>query len=251
MKKAVIVQDLTFCYKDVPVLKSVNFDIETGEFIGIIGPNGGGKSTLLKLLMGLLTPDTGIIRLFEKSPKESLDSIGYVPQHPRFDRSFPISVLELALMGRLKWLPWWGSYSKNDIEKAKEALREVGIENLSTRALGTLSGGQMQRALIARALASKPKILLLDEPTASVDKEAETQIFSLLKNLSKEITIVLVTHDLRTAVGLVDRIICVEREVSTFKASEVCEHFALGLYHAPLLIQDDESCRLQIIKPDD
>ena len=248
MTAAISVRDLTFCYNDAPVLTAVNIDIETGEFMGIIGPNGGGKSTLLKLLLGLLQPDAGTIRILGKSPKESLESIGYVPQHPRFDRSFPISVLELVLMGRLKWLPWWGSYCKQDHDLAQEALREVGIENLADRALGTLSGGQMQRALIARALASKPKILLLDEPTASVDKDAEGQIFSLLKNLSQDITIILVTHDLKTAVQMVDRIICVERTASTFKASEVCEHFALGLYHAPLLIKDTENCRLQIKK---
>lgn len=249
--QAVAVNDLTFSYDDAPVLKSIAFTIEQGEFIGVIGPNGGGKSTLLKILMGLLHPQSGNVSIFGKPPKESLDLIGYVPQHPRFDRSFPISVLELVLMGRLKWLPWWGGYSKEDISEAHAALKEVGIFDLKERPLGTLSGGQMQRALIARALASKPEILLLDEPTASVDKEAEGLIFSLLKTLSKKITIILVTHDLKTAVELVDRIICVERTVSCFKVSEVCEHFALGLYHAPLLSKSDsENCRLQILKPE-
>jgi zinc transport system ATP-binding protein len=242
MKEPVVVaKNLTFSYCDSPVLEDVSFHVERGEFLGVIGPNGGGKTTLLKLMMGLLEPDSGVISVDK-------DSLGYVPQHPRFDRSFPLSVMELVLMGRLKWLPWYGVYSKEDEAAAKEALQEVGLLDLSDRALGTLSGGQMQRALIARALASKPQILLLDEPTASVDKDAEAQIFSLLKNLSKTITIILVTHDLKTAVQIVDRVLCVERTASCFKAAEVCEHFALGLYHAPLL--SNENCFLQIKKPD-
>lgn len=249
MAPAISVQDLTFGYSGEPVLKSVSFEIEEGEFIGVIGPNGGGKSTLLKIIMGLLYPDKGKVVVLGKEPKAALDCIGYVPQHPRFDRSFPISVLELVLMGRLKSLPWYGIYAKEDISAAKDALKQVGIENLASRALDTLSGGQLQRALIARALASKPQILLLDEPTASVDKEAGTQIFSLLKALRPHVTIILVTHDLKTAVEMVDRVLCIELTASCFKASEVCEHFALGLYHAPLLAQD-QNCRLQIIKPD-
>lgn len=252
MNPAINVEDLTFGYSDSVVLKGVNLRIEKGEFIGVIGPNGGGKSTLLKILLGLLDFKCGKVEIFGRSPKDAIDFFGYVPQHPGFDKSFPISVFELVMEGRLKWLPWWGVFSKQDVQAAEEALRKVGIEELSHRSLGTLSGGQMQRALIARALSSNPKLLLLDEPTASVDKEAEGQIFSLLKELSAEITIVLVTHDLKTAVEMVDRIVCVEKEVSTFKASEVCEHFALGLYHAPLLAKElkKDNCRLQIIKPD-
>jgi len=241
MEPVVTAKNLTFSYCDSPVLQDVSFQVEHGEFLGVIGPNGGGKTTLLKLMMGLLEPDSGTISIDK-------DSIGYVPQHPRFDRSFPLSVMELVLMGRLKWLPWYGVYSQEDKAAAIEALQEVGLLDLSNRALGTLSGGQMQRALIARALASKPQILLLDEPTASVDKDAEAQIFQLLKDLSKTITIILVTHDLKTAVQIVDRVLCVERTASMFKASEVCEHFALGLYHAPLL--SDETCLLQIKKTD-
>lgn len=252
MQPAIKVENLTFSYTDSIVLKDVNFQIDKGEFIGIIGPNGGGKSTLLKILMGLLDVRIGKVEIFGHPPKDGLNFFGYVPQHPGFDKSFPISVMELVLEGRLKWLPWWGVFSKNDIQAAKEALQQVGLLDLSERSLGTLSGGQMQRALIARALASNPQLLLLDEPTASVDKEAEAQIFSLLKSLSRRITVVLVTHDLKTAVEMVDRVVCVEREVSCFKASEVCEHFALGLYHAPLLAKEmkKDNCRLQIIKPD-
>ncbi|CDR34590.1 metal ABC transporter ATP-binding protein [Criblamydia sequanensis] len=244
-------EDVSFYYHDgTKVLSNVNFFLKEKEFLGVIGPNGGGKTTLLKLLLGLLTPTHGRIEVFGKSPKENRQVFSYVPQHPTFDKSFPISVGELALSGRLKHLPWFGKFNKEDKKISEEALEKVGILDLKERPIGSLSGGQLQRALIARALASQPTLLILDEPTASVDKEAERKIYHLLKNLSETITIVMVTHDLSTAIQLVDRVLCVEGQVSTFKTSEVCEHFALGLYHAPLLKKnvDESSCRLQVIK---
>jgi len=251
MDSVVSFKDVCFSYGEAPVLRGVSFEVMPSEFIGIIGPNGGGKTTILRLAMGFLEPQTGKIKLFDGSPKDNRHNVAYVPQSLRFDKQFPISVMELVLSGLLSRLPWYGMYSKKDKQEAAMALERMGIEEYSERAIGTLSGGQIQRALIARALVSQPKLLLLDEPTANVDAKAEADIYRILKELSKDISIMMVTHDLKTSIDQVDRVLCVQGTVASFKAKEVCEHFALGLYHAPLLIEkgvSDSCCQLQVLK---
>lgn len=241
---------VSFYYDESIVLKNVNCRIKEGEFIGIIGPNGGGKTTFLKLVMGFLTPNRGSIELFGLPPHQQKNHIAYVPQNLRFDKKFPISVMELILSGRLSQLPFYGRYKNEDIEEANKILHKMRLETLKDRPIGTLSGGQMQRALIGRALIAKPKLLLLDEPTANVDSQAESEIYSILKELSGKITIAMVTHDLRASINLVEKVLCIQTEVSMFKATEVCEHFALGLYHSPLLVdtKKDECCSIQVEK---
>lgn len=234
-KAAITVHDLSFSYGLTPIFQSISLDVFQGEFLGIIGPNGGGKTTLLRLLMGFLTPERGQISLKGKTPQEARHQVAYVPQNLRFDRQFPISVNEVVLSGRLATLPWYGRYSKKDKEIAQQALTRVGIEHLGSKAFGELSGGQMQRTLIARALASEPEILFLDEPTASVDPRAEEEIYALLKSFTPKMTIVMVTHDLKAAIELVDRVLCVQGNVVSLRPEQVCEHFALGLYHPPLI----------------
>ncbi len=234
MPTVVEVHNVHFAYADITVLKNVSFSVASGEFIGIIGPNGGGKTTLLKLLMGILQPDAGQIRVLGSPPSQSISRIAYVPQGLRFDRQFPISVMELVLSGRLSRLPWYGVYSAEDKVAALDALDKVGMLDFKHNAFGTLSGGQAQRALIARALVSEPELLLLDEPTASVDAQAEALIYSILKELQKKMTLLMVTHDLKAAIDLVDRVLCVQGGVLSLLPQEICEHFALGLYHAPL-----------------
>ncbi|MBA2726807.1 MAG: ABC transporter ATP-binding protein [Parachlamydiaceae bacterium] len=228
-------ENVDFAYSDSPVLKNVSFNIKTGESIGIIGPNGGGKTTLLKLIMGFLKPTSGTISLFGKCPPFSVDAIGYVPQVSRFDRQFPISVFEVVLSGRLSRLPWYGRYRNEDYDAANAMLEKVGLSEFQNCAFGTLSGGQAQRTLIARALVSEPKLLLLDEPTASVDVHAEAHIYQLLRELQGNITLIMVTHDLSVAIDQVQRVLCVQGSVSSLMPKEVCEHFALGLYHTPLI----------------
>lgn len=228
-------ENVNFSYQNTPVLKNVSFAIEQGEFVGVIGPNGGGKTTLLKLLMGFLKPSSGKIEIFNKPPQSALQQMAYVPQTARFDKQFPISVLELVLEGRLSRLPWYGRFSQEDKKAAIESLEKVGMGRFKNAPFGTLSGGQAQRALIARALVSNPQILLLDEPTASVDSQAESWIYDILKELSGKITIVMVTHNLKTAIELVGRVVCVQSSVFILKPQEVCEHFAFGLYHPPLI----------------
>lgn len=229
------VDRVSFAYQDSLVLKEVSFMINPGEFVGIIGPNGGGKTTLLKLILGFIKPAAGHISIFGAAPRIAPDAVSYVPQSLRFDKQFPISVMELVLGGRLSHLPWYGKYCQEDLNAAKEALQRVGMLDFQNRSFGNLSGGQAQRALIARALASKPKLLLLDEPTASVDNQAEADIYSILKGLQGEITIVMVTHNLQATIELVDKVICVQQTATTLNPDQICEHFALGLYHAPLL----------------
>lgn len=237
MTKTPIVQfdNVSFSYQEALVLKNVSFEISEGEFVGIIGPNGGGKTTLLKLILGFLHPSQGNISIFGSPPTLSKNPISYVPQSLRFDKQFPISVLELVLGGRLSHLPWYGKYSKEDLAAADEALAMVNLSSFKDRAFGTLSGGQAQRALIARALSSKPKLLLLDEPTASVDTQAEGDIYAILKELQGKITIAMVTHNLQATIQLVEKVICVQQTATLLNPQQICEHFALGLYHAPLL----------------
>ena len=231
---AVSAKNLTFSYDSVPVLESAAFSIQEGDFVGIFGPNGGGKTTLLKILMGLLTPQKGEIHLLGKSPKDARSHIGYVPQALQFDKNFPITTLDVVLMGCLSQLKWWGGYPKAAKQAALEALKEVDLDGYAHSLFGTLSGGQAQRALIARAIVGKPRILLLDEPTANVDPKAQQEIHQLLSRLNKTITILMVTHDLQSIIDKTKRLLCVHRKVTMMEAKQVCEHFALGLYHTPL-----------------
>lgn len=234
MQNAILIENLFFSYEEELILEDICLSIESGEFIGIIGPNGGGKTTLLKLLMGIFKPSKGNIQIFGTSPRQARTRIGYVPQIMRFDRQFPISVIELVLSGRLSKASWWGSYSKMDKQKAIHALERVGLAEFKERPFSSLSGGQAQRALIARALATEPDLLLLDEPTASVDIEAETTIHHILKQLSGNITILMVTHDLKAILSQVKRVYCFQKKMSVLTPEQLCEHFSLGLYHPPL-----------------
>jgi zinc transport system ATP-binding protein len=234
MHTAVTFEDVFFSYQDALVIENATFSIAPGEFVGIIGPNGGGKTTLLRLAMGFLTPNSGTITIYGATTSHAQRHLGYVPQSVRFDKQFPISVLDLVLQGRLSKLPWYGQFSRYDVEKAQHALEIVGLEDFQDRAFGTLSGGQAQRALMARALAGDPELLLLDEPTANVDSKVEAGIYEILKNLQSKITIVMVTHNLHAAIDLVDRVLCVQRTVTALKPEQVCLHYTQGLYHTPM-----------------
>lgn len=229
-------ENVSFSYPGSTVLKDVSFQLYAGEFIGMIGPNGGGKTTLLKLILGFLKPSKGTIKVFGESliSSSGLKQLAYVPQAIRFDRDFPISVEEVVLSGLLSHLPWYGRFHASDRNAAQKALEKVGLPHLGNASFGTLSGGQAQRVLIARALVSNPKLILLDEPTASVDSRAEADIYALLNQLKGAMTILMVTHDLRAAIDQVERILCVQGSVISLKPEEVCKHFAFGLYHLPL-----------------
>ena len=221
------IEDLFFSYDSVNILERVTLGIGAGEFVGIMGPNGGGKTTLLKLLMGFLKPTRGKVAVQGK--------IGYVPQVNRTDRDFPITVGELVLLGALSKCGFWGAYPSEVKARAAELIRLLGLEPHEGKVFGSLSGGLAQRALLARALLGDPDLLILDEPTANIDAQSTAVIFDLLESLKGKKTILIVSHDLKTIIERVDRVLCVQCEVSSLKPKDVCEHFALGLYHTPLL----------------
>ena len=185
------ISNLYYKYHKTDVLENINLSIKDDDFLAIIGPNGGGKSTLLKLILGLLTPVTGKI---EKKLKNSL--IGYVPQNTNLNIDFPITALEIVLMGHIVSKKRIFGYSKEDIACAMDSLKKVSMEKFANSKIGDLSGGQRQRVFIARALCSNPKIMLLDEPTASIDVKGQREIYELLKELNKFICIVVVSHDI-------------------------------------------------------
>jgi zinc transport system ATP-binding protein len=240
MKDAIFAKDLTFSYEDTKILNNVSFQIQQGEFIGIFGPNGGGKTTLLKLILGFLHPSHGELFVFGQPPEKARNLMAYVPQKLKFDPQFPISVIEIVQMGLLKELNFWGRFTKQTKEKALNALKEVGLEDKAYRSFGTLSGGEAQRVLIARALVSNPKLLLLDEPTASVDASGEKEIYKILHKLKHKMTILMVTHHLSGAIEQVERVLCVQRGILWLSKEEVCGHFAIGLYHPPIKQENND-----------
>jgi zinc transport system ATP-binding protein len=221
------IKNLSFSFENLSILQNINLDILKGEFIGIIGPNGGGKTTLLKLIMGFLKQTDGQIQTQGK--------IGYVPQTQKTDRQFPITLQELVLLGALSKTNFWGKYPSDILTKSNELIRFLGLEEHKHKVFGSLSGGLAQRALLARALISDPDILILDEPTSNIDVPSSKVIFELLESLKGKKTIIIVTHDLKTVIEKVDKVLCVEGQLTTFNPKEVCEHFALGLYHTPLI----------------
>jgi len=224
-----------------PVLDKVSLTAYEGDFIGLVGPNGGGKTTLLKLILGLLHPFRGSIRVLGRPPREASGWVGYVPQHADFDRHFPIRVEDLVLMGRLHKGPWIRRYRSVDREAAQEALRVVDLENCASRPLGTLSGGQRQRALIARALASQPKLLIMDEPTAGVDSHVEQDVYDLLRRINQgevtsqgPTTIILVSHDLGFISSYVNRVACLNVRLVCHPTEQITGAVIEDLYRGPV-----------------
>ena len=201
-------------YGNYPALTRVNVSIERGQFATIVGPNGGGKTTLFKLVLGLVKPARGSVRVLGKPPGDARLSMGYVPQNPQFDPLFPVRVFDVARMGSLgmdKPRRLRGRAAMRD--RVMEALEAVGLASLSGRWFNSLSGGQRQRALIARALVTHPEVLLLDEPTSNVDISAEDMILEVLERLRGKMTILLVTHYPKVAMRFLDQVYCVNRMV--------------------------------------
>lgn len=227
---AVRLRDIAVSYAGQPVLADASLDIYEGEFLGIVGPNGSGKTTLLRVILGLIEPDSGTVEIFGASPGKARDAIGYVAQFVSFQRNFPISVEQTVLLGRLARASGIGNYRGEDREAAREALQQVGAWDLRHKPIGMLSGGQLQRVLIARALAGRPRILLLDEPTSNVDVAAEEGIFGFLRQLSETMTIVLVSHDVGFISEYVARVACVNRSIVCHHTSEITPEVLRGLY---------------------
>ncbi|MEM9015878.1 MAG: ABC transporter ATP-binding protein [Verrucomicrobiota bacterium] len=203
---------LSFRYGKPLVLEDVSFAVQEGESLCVIGPNGGGKSTLLKLALGLLSATSGTLRILGKAPEQARREIGYVPQAMHFDPQFPITAIDIVLMGRLDRLRV-GRFSKACREAALAALEEVGLVEYANRPFSAMSGGERQRVMIARALACEPQLLLLDEPTANIDLSVEAQLIETLLKLREKMTILLVTHDLELVSSIGDSVLCVNHRV--------------------------------------
>ncbi|WAA10113.1 metal ABC transporter ATP-binding protein [Fervidibacillus albus] len=236
METAIDIRDLTVFYDDVLALEQINLTVQKGDFLTIIGPNGGGKSTLIKSILGLVSPTVGLIKIFGIPTRKSHGSVGYVPQFSKFDRKFPISVIEVVLMGRLTARSgFFHKYVKEDWEKAEEILARLHLSDLKDRQIGQLSGGQLQRVLIARAMVGNPAIYLLDEPTASVDSESKTFIYELLRQLNEEgKTIVLVTHDTNVVAHYSRSIACLNQKLHYHGDPELTTEILEEMYGCPV-----------------
>jgi zinc transport system ATP-binding protein len=234
MEPAVSLRDVTFSYGGAPVLEDVNFSIGPREAVSLIGPNGGGKTTLVKLMLGMLAPQRGEARLFGRPPWQARRRVGYMPQQMRFDPSFPVSVADVVLMGRLGRGGFWsrigGWRGRADRAAARDALAQVGLDGFWRESFSALSGGQRQRVLIARALCCQGDLLVLDEPTANVDSSVEVQLLELLRQLNQRMAVVLVSHDLGFVSELVERVICVNRRVAVHPTAELTGRSIRELY---------------------
>ncbi len=196
MKGSLRIENLSFAYERQTVLEDINLQVNPKDFLAIIGPNGGGKSTLLKLILGINKIQKGSIKIDNKDSKECLDIIGYVPQNTNINTDFPIKTIEVVLMGHTTQKKFFLGYHKDETDRAKKALEKVGMLAFADKKIGSLSGGQRQRVMIARALFANPKILLLDEPTSSIDVKGQQEIYRLLQEINKSITVVVVSHDI-------------------------------------------------------
>jgi len=243
MNEAIIdIAALSFSYAARTILEDVNLTVFKNDAICLVGPNGGGKTTLVKLILGLLTPDSGAIKVLGKTPCAVSRQIGYVPQHASYDPKFPISVLDVVLMGRLR-RDLFFRHGAKDRERARAVLAEVGLADYAARPFAALSGGQRQRALIARALAGDGEMLILDEPTASIDQEATEHLYELLHSFSGKLTMMMVTHDLGVVSSLFTRVACVNRWVATHPTSELSGKMLAEMYgDDALLIHHDHCC---------
>ncbi|MGD2247542.1 MAG: ABC transporter ATP-binding protein [Candidatus Methanofastidiosia archaeon] len=220
-----VIQDST------TLLEDITLSIEKDDFLSIIGPNGAGKTTLLKVILGLIHPDKGSVTVFNGSPQKRRKKIGYLSQRIQFDPQFPISVFDVVLMGR--YTPF-ATYTQKDRISAQNALHTVNMFKYATRQIGTLSGGELQRIFLARALTREPDLLLLDEPTSGIDPEMRKSFYELLVNLNETMAIVLVTHDISVVSVYVDSIACLNRKLYYHGGAEGALEKLEDVYQCPI-----------------
>ena len=224
------IEKLSFSYNGQQVLRDVSLRIQTGDFVAMIGPNGGGKTTLLKLILGLLQPNSGTIRVMGEPPARASHRLGYVPQNVHVNRSFPISAMDVVLMGKLSPGRPWARTTERDRQEAMEALERMGMGAYAQRKINDLSGGQRQRVYIARALVTRPQLLLLDEPTAGIDSTGQTEFYRLLKRLNNDTTILMVSHDLMVISTHVKSVACVNRQLHYHNQAEITGDMMEAMY---------------------
>lgn len=234
MRPAIRTEGLCFAYNGLPTLTDVSLTVNQGDFLAVVGPNGGGKTTLIKLLLGLLRPASGRVEVLGGEPGQHLDRIGYVPQHTTVHPGFPITVLDCVLMGVNRKAQRLIGHHRRELDRAMVALERVGLFGREHQRFGKLSGGQMQRALIARALVTEAELLLLDEPTANVDPQGSFCLYDFLCNLASEqdLTIVVVSHDLSILGSRINSLACVNRTLLHNPRPEFSDDMLRLLYGA-------------------
>ena len=237
------IQNLNFSYNNQFALRDVNLSVNHGDFVAMIGPNGGGKTTLLKLMLGLLKANSGDVRIFNRPPQDVSHRIGYVPQDVHINKDFPISALDVVLMGTLRPGKGWSRHSHQDRRAALNALEQVEMKKFRDHRIGELSGGQKQRVFVARALVTDPDLLFLDEPTASIDPRGQNEFYRLLKELNESITIIVVSHDLMVISGYVKSVICVNQRLHYHGHAELTGEMIEMMYDCTA----DETCPVELI----
>lgn len=237
------INDLSFSYQRDPILENIHLSIDPGDFVAMIGPNGGGKTTLLKLILGVIHPDSGSIRVLGKTAGKSTHQIGYVPQDVSINSGFPISVLDVVLMGKLGPRNRLRRMKRQYRDEVMETLDRMGMSGFENRRIGELSGGQRQRVFIARALVTNPKLLLLDEPTANVDSDGQAELYRLLRELNEEMTIVVVSHEWIVISSYIKSVACVNRHLHFHHHPEINAHMMNMMYPNPL----KEGCPVELV----
>lgn len=234
MKKILEIKNLTAGYDETPVLKDVNFRVHDTDFIGIIGPNGGGKTTLIKAILGVIKPFSGSIEYyFGGKTKDFRKYIGYLPQQNVIDKKFPISAREVILSGLTSQKPLIFRFTAEEKKKADELIEKSGLRNIARNPIGELSGGQLQRVFLARAVISNPRLLILDEPSTYVDNRSEFEFYETLKELNKEIAVLLVSHDIGTISSYIKTIACVNFNLHYHPSNEITSE-ELNIYNCPV-----------------
>jgi zinc transport system ATP-binding protein len=242
-RQVIEIHNLNFSFNGQAVLQDVDLDVKEGDFMAMIGPNGGGKTTLLKLMLGLLAADSGSIRVFGERPRAVSHRIGYVPQDVNINKDFPVSATDVVLMGKLKPGRGWSRHSQADRDAARDALIQVGMQEFCARRIGELSGGQKQRVFVARALITQPELLFLDEPTASIDTRGQREFYTLLKELNKQITIIVVSHDLMVVSEFVKSVACVNQRLHYHGHAELTGEMIELMYQCSA----EEVCPVELI----
>ncbi len=233
MDKLIELEHVSASYGNKTVLRDISLTVYKDDFLGIIGPNGGGKTTLLKLILGLLRPDSGTIRFFHDGREVPSLKIGYLPQLNRIDKKFPISVYEVVASGLVSEKKRFGGYTQTQHERIREVIRHMGLDGLERRPIGELSGGQLQRVLLGRSIVSRPEVLILDEPNSYVDKRFESLFYRLLEEINKESAIILVSHDIGTVVTMVKNIACVNETLHYHPGSDISPEWLSEKYDCP------------------
>ena len=234
MNSIIQINGLSAGYEEKNVLSQVDLTVYEHDFLGIIGPNGGGKTTLIKCILGLHRPNQGTIRFYKEGKEVPEINMGYLPQYNSIDRKFPISVYEVVLSGLSKQKSLWSRYNDKHHEQARRIIARMGLEGLEKRSIGELSGGQLQRTLLGRALVSNPEVVILDEPNTYIDKRFEAKLYSLLEEINRERAIILVSHDIGTVLKNVKTIACVNETVHYHPHTEVPSEWLEEHFRCPI-----------------